>query len=109
MTNSPTPQSAAQTNEVPQFRATHVPETNAAPTPQGAALPGVLVAEVKATGRGSDYYGPCDCCGGKNVSETFKVKTWIEYRGKRYKENSEAYGHQTCIEKRAVAINKGAA
>ena len=61
---------------------------------------GRTVRRIQGTGRGSEYYGGCDCCG-KSMSEAFKLLRGQEYRrkdGELY-DNAFAvsYGHRDCL------------
>jgi len=65
---------------------------------------GTLKLWLRATGRGSDYYGPCEYCR-QHVSETFVLMSAYENKGKLLSPNPNAYGHQTCIEGRIALAN----
>lgn len=60
------------------------------------------VLSIEATGRGSDYFGPCDCCG-KPMSEAFKLMRGharASHPGTVYQPDAVAYGHAACVEAR---------
>lgn len=64
-------------------------------------LTGILIHELKALGRGSDYFGACECCK-KPASETFKSTVKAEVMradGSRFFVSSPGlYGHENCLQ-----------
>jgi hypothetical protein len=56
---------------------------------------------VRATGKGGDYFGPCDHCGKPFLGEAYALSTWLERNGKVLAPNSAAYGHHACMQLRA--------
>lgn len=57
---------------------------------------------VRTTGRGTDYYGPCEKCG-KSVSETFFAVNRIQITrpdGTTFivEKGGGIYGHLTCVQ-----------
>lgn len=69
---------------------------------------GNLVRLTKPTGRGSDYFGPCEVCGA-HMSEAFrsrKAREWKRDNGELYygHESAVVYAHEKCIQ--AIANNE---
>lgn len=64
--------------------------------------PAVPVKWPRETGRGSDYFGPCDCCG-KPGGDFVALMHATQIAGSTIRPNSLAYGHRPCIAARIAA------
>lgn len=52
---------------------------------------------LRPTGKGSDYFGPCDRCG-KGGGDFWALMVATVIGGKRISPNPVAYGHAQCLD-----------
>lgn len=64
--------------------------------------PAVPIKWARETGRGSDYFGPCDCCG-KPGGDFVALEYATKIDGSLVGRNALAYGHRHCIAARVTA------
>lgn len=58
--------------------------------------PAVPIKLARETGRGSDYFGPCDCCGKPGADFVALVRA-TRIDGRVIGPNPTTYGHRHCI------------